>query len=1135
MMAPMIGRQGAILSAMPFRLPVAAATRPTSERVARLMDGKGETRALQRHLETLCRVTGSASAARGEMEFLLDTAPDDPEAHSRYVELVEAGDGIELEAQRQAFALLERRNEPGLHKEYRKFIGACERPAQAFAELNWLAQNLPQGTTCAKGLERYRKLIERSDGVGWEQRRAAFKNGLLSAATATPTRAPALRWTQGQMERLIGDKASAEAELTVVVGALPPGDQNKQLERYVRLLELADGVELPSVREASVKLEKSGNPKLRESFVKLLAACGGNAARAMSEWQWLESQGGDMASYARLLAASKGSSPEQVRQAFTSQSSTGSTSRPPQLKAAHDTMTRLCGDSDSASRELDLLVASMPPSPEPDKQLKRYLSLLEKADGVEMPSVREAFVKLETANVPGQRAAFEALLKACDGNAAQALSEWKWLESQKSNDLARYASMLEQSGDASTDQVHQAYLNLAGHSIGKSEVADAFAGSAVLGLRAQGLNKKLSRLEELVGDRGSAANELQFALSQVKPGQDQNAVLNRYVDLVQKADGVGLASVREAFGLTEDPKVYQAFSNLLATGRQDVAAALGELKWLGPKPDDLERYRQALAVMGGERSNELTAAFPILQKLPPEAVGQLSPLVAQGVAVDQAARDLQSLYANLPPGDDPDRALKLLVRLRAEATGDSHDGVRAALTHLLKAPSDARGSQEKNYRHLLAIEGDPGLALQDLQWLVADKSTDLTARTNSYARLLAETDTGQREPIRKAMKELAASPGPPAPSGFWSHFRRSTSREEAFEKLYRWQGDATAAMKDLKSLEFHLDPGEDLGSALKEFVKLLEQTGETANTRLAFEAIRSQPQGERKDYKKDLFALADEMRDLELARRSLNVVRGVKRPEERQQRMDQLFAWTRARRQPGEAVDMLEAAANLMINGRSIAQVKERVEDMCQQLPPRQVQDATYAAARFSRMPNSPYKSADETLDQYVELFGRCSDKSELAAVSKILEAPGEGTVHDRSQVVGGIMRGLSSVAGCQDELTWLSQNLEPDEFLTVGKAYANLFSVISQVKGGGAQTVRDQLVWARDFKRTKNPRVEVEAVMTRLAAKLVIGASIEKARAQVEEELVGGQVIGEKDEWVIIGGTRVRKGRGEGASSAGQ
>ncbi len=1100
------------------------------------MNGQGETRALQRHLETLCRVTGSASAARGEMEFLLDTVPDDAEAQKRYVELVEAGDGIELDSQRQAFVLLERKPEDGLHKEYKKFLGACERPSVAYNELKWLDGNLPSGSTRKRALESYRRLIEHSDGVGWEQRRNAFKNGLLTATTAKPTQPPALQWAQCEIERLTGDKAIAASELNAVVTSLPPStDQKGQLERYVKLLELADGVELASVRAASVKLETSGDPKVRQAFEKLLAACDGNAARAYSEWSWVEGQKADMASYAKLVAQSKGSSVDQVHQAFVNQNSAGSQSRPPRLRAACDEMSRVCGDPSLASRELDALVAQMPASSDPDKQLKRYLALLGKADGVELPSVREAFVKLEQANDDKQRRGFEELLSACGDNAARALTEWKWLESQK-GDMSRYASLLRQSGGATTEQVRQAYVNLAGHSVGKSEVRDALADGSLMSLRGQGLDKKIAKLEKLLGDRAAAGHELQFALSQVGAGQDQAAVLNRYVELVEKADGVGIPSVREAFPLTQDPKVYAAFLKLLETGRSEIKPAVDELRWLGQKPDEIARYADLLGVMGGQRSSQLTKAFAVLKNLPAEAVEQLRPLLSQELEVDEAARDLETLYANLAPGDDADRALKLLVRLRAEASGNSHQGVRAALVHLLKAPLDTRSSQEQNYRHLLAIEGDPGLALQDLEWLVADNRGDLTRRTESYGRLLAETQNSQREPIRKAMQDLAANPGPPPPTGFWSRFRRQTSREEAFEQLYHWQGDASTAMKDLKSIEFHLDPGEGLGSGLRDFEKLLEQTGATGNTRLAFEAVRSQPAGERKDYKKDLFALSNEFGDLELARRSLSVVRGVKRPEEREKRMEQLFAWVKSEGDNLRAVDMLDAAANLMINGRSIEQVKDRVESIRQSRQPGFLKDLTYTAARYSRMPGSPYKTADDTLDQYVDLFSRCNGHGEMQAIQGILEAQGEGNVHDRAVVVGGIMRGMSNVAGCREELTWLSTALQPEEFLTVGKAYANLFSVFSQLKvGGGSQVVRDQLTWARDFKRTKNPRVEVETVMTRLASKMLIGASVEKARAQVEEELVGGQTIGEKDEWVIIGGTRVRKSRLDGGANAGQ
>ncbi len=1095
------------------------------------MDGKGETRALQRHLETLCRVTGSASSARAEMEFLLQVAPDDPEAHKRYVELVKAGDGVELDSQRKAFQALEQKNEPQLHEQYRRFLKTCAQPSVAYNEFVWMDQSLPAGSSRSRGLERYRRLIEHSGGVGWEQRRAAFKNVLLSTATpSAPAPPPALKSAQDEIARLTGDSALAARELSAVIAALPPSaEQDKQLKRYVKLLEKADGVELASVREAFVKLEQANDPKLRESFDSLLKACGGNAARALSEWRWIDSQQADMARYARLLSQSEGASPDQVRNAYLHQ--TDEKAQPPRLKRAHQEIARLTGDEILASRELDALVAALPPSNEPDKQLDRYLELAEKADGMQLPSVREAFVKLEQSGDKKERQGFEKLLEACDADASRALSEWKWLETVQ-GDLTRYAQLLSQSGDASTAQVHQAYVNLQGHQLGKGQVQDALADGSILGLRKLGLNGSLSRLEDLLGDRGAAAQELQFALSQVKPGQDQGAVIGRYVELLEKADGVGVASVREAFPLTEDPKVYRSFLALLETGRQEIAPALSELKWLGQNADDIDRYRSLLEVTG-ERSSALMAAYPILKKLPARAIEQLRPLLSQGLRVDEAARDLETLYTHLPAGEDPAPVLRTLERLRAEAGPDQHQGVRAALTRLLKAPAAERKAQEKNYQLLLEVEGDPNLALQDLEWLVADARGDLTQRTRSYTNLLAESSNSQREPIRQALQELAATPGPPPRTGLWARLWGSTSREEAFEKLYRMQdGNAAQAMKDLKAIEFHLDPNEDLKSALKEFEQLLEQTGEPTRTRQAFEAIRGCPSEERKEFKKELFALGSELGDLELARRSLQVVRGSKKAEEREKRMQALMGWAQSEKSASAAVAMLEASANLMINSQGIEAASAQVTAMRKKgVAPELLNTLTYAAARCSRMPGSPYPTPDETLSHYVELFGHARSASEVSAIEKILEGPGAGKVHDRSQVVAGILKGLSRVEGCREELAYLGQALQPDEFLSAGKAYAHLFATMG-AHGMGASGARSELEWARELKRTKVPAADLSTILTRLTSKILIGSPIDKARAMVEEEMSGGQIIGEKDEWVIIGGTRVRRARGEGAQN---
>ncbi|MEW6283503.1 MAG: hypothetical protein AB1758_33140, partial [Candidatus Eremiobacterota bacterium] len=382
------------------------------------------------------------------------------------------------------------------------------------------------------------------------------------------------------------------------------------------------------------------------------------------------------------------------------------------------------------------------------------------------------------------------------------------------------------------------------------------------------------------------------------------------------------------------------------------------------------------------------------------------------------------------------------------------------------------------------------------------------------------------------MQELARTPAPPPSTGAWARvkafFRAPASREEIFRQLYLMQnGDASLALKDLRCLELHLDPEEDLRSALKEYESLMGATGSPERARFAFEAIRLQPGKERKAYRKDLFRLTHELGDLELARRSLNVVRQTKSAAESAKRLESLFRWVESEKSAANAVEMLDAAGNLMVLDLGIEEASAEVDELRKRVQPAMLHRATHTAVRDTREPGSPFSTIRETLDYYLSLYANAQSVPELEAISRIVRADGSEKVHDRAQLVGGILKGLRSVAGAQDELAFLESRLGAANMLTAGKAYANLFSSLSDRTGDVRSAARANLDWAVALKTSKLPSVELSTVLQRLASHLVLGATVESARALVEEELTGGQSIGEKDQWVIIGGVKVRKQKG--------
>ncbi|MEW6282308.1 MAG: hypothetical protein AB1758_27120, partial [Candidatus Eremiobacterota bacterium] len=493
----------------------------------------------------------------------------------------------------------------------------------------------------------------------------------LMEGESAPSNTRQLRSALESLCQRTGSARAAASELEWLLSNYP--HDLEAIDRYVKLVTAGEGVELATQRQAFAAVEKSGEKSLPGQYRQFLTACDGRPSVAWAEYQWLDKllpartpRAAALEHYRKVVERSQDAPWERRRQVFLNQrngvAEQAAPPPPPHIQKVYDSMVRMTGDRSLADRELQELLKGIPAGDQAGR-LARYLKLLEQGDGVELPSVREAFLHLEQADIHGLFPAYVRLMQAC-GSPSRALSELRWIEGQTPNAglrpqaVDRYALLVRNGGDASQEQLRQAYQNL-NRPVDKDDVQDVLrtGGTQVLSFkRMPRLADSLDRLTRLTGDPATAAAELKFALDSVRPGQTQEQVLSRYEALVEASEGVQLNGVRAAFSMLEaeaNPALEKAFLRLVRAGGGQADQAAAELKWLrDKKPADLAKsvhlYADLLETCG-ERSSNLQKAYDVVASLPAPhlAVRQLPELLQVGVDLPEAANDLKVLYDNL--------------------------------------------------------------------------------------------------------------------------------------------------------------------------------------------------------------------------------------------------------------------------------------------------------------------------------------------------------------------------------------------------------------------------------------------------------------------------------------------------------
>lgn len=915
---------------------------------------------------------------------------------------------------------------------------------------------------------------------------------------------PEKRFLRGVLEDLndlVADPDRATQELAFLLEESPK--DHDAMERYVQLVQAADGRADESLREAHRLLEKAGDRKaLHKAYRKLLQATR-DPKRALDDYTNLpKGDAPTVLEFARHVTRAGDATPEQVRQSFRKPAPTSTPQQPPHLARAQATLTKLTGSPDAARAEMQWALQATP------QALERYVDLVQAADGVELDSLKQIHSALE--NGPQElRPALKDLLAACRRNAAQALAEYRWLQAQKSDQPERihaYAGLLRTAGDAKPDMLHQLWTNLNG-TASQRDVQEVLKTGA---LRAPELRDTQRKLAEILGP-DHATRELDALLAR----QPKDGALDRYVQLVKAADGLELDAVRVAFDRLEaQPELRDAFLRHLEACDRNAALALDHLQRLQTDAlDALPFHTKATRV------TDDFATVEFLRKLPEAdtALRRLPELLERGVPPQEAARDLELLHRH----DTSDEAFQTLLELREEALPDAHQGVRDAMAFFLKtADEDQRDEQARTFRKLVRVEGDPSEALQDLQWLVAGQ-TD----AGEYLDLIQRTDAAGRPPVRKALQELHATPDrTPAPTFLQRLTGRHVNRDAAFRRLYEMEGGrADQALQDLKVLERMLAPGETLGHALKEMESLfrMPEANRPEAVRDTFAMLRQAPADNRAALKSEIRGWAEILGDLDLGRRAVAAFKRAVDPDDFQKRGEILAKWRDAEG-PDTALMLMEAADEVRAPGQPLAELVDQVQTLRETRDARLTSNILKAAARDARRPGAPFRTRQEAVSHFLTLYRTARHDQTLQAAVAFLEAPERtGTYHERTRILSALANGVQDLATGLQEYA----ELEKAGALDAAAAYGDLMQTL---RGVGVRDTRTQarslMAWAAEHKDKAGTR----EILEMLSAQFLLGATVEAARTAVLEKFQPAREVAVEEEFVEIGGVRVPRRRGQ-------
>ncbi|MBI3926350.1 MAG: hypothetical protein HY319_12485 [Armatimonadetes bacterium] len=813
-------------------------------------------------------------------------------------------------------------------------------------------------------------------------------------------------------------------------------------------------------------------------------------------------------------------------------------------------MARLIGDSSVAAAEMKLLWKEAPAETPPSEFLQPYVELLEASEGLDPAAVRDSFFRLQHPADPQLPAVYRSLLQASRGRAVQALQHLDWLERNTAPGAGRIETAALCSGilaiypESSPQQVQAtlprlqklaapgvlkllesqlqrdvpleegvARLEELQARLGPGEDLAAALDRSLRMRPAEAVaqqpaplpapDPQLVRVEELCGNARAAAEEMNLLRAAVPEGQDPKGFLDRYLALLQAADGVNLEAVRTAFLFLEQKTEYRStYLELLAATGRNAASALFHLEWLLAEGRDprqvielVERLQRALPELDG---SEVVPALAGLRD-PATAVDRFQNLVRIDVPAPEAVADLQFLETCRL--DIQAEAFGYLRSLRSLLPGDR--SIREGL-ELVLGPGEA-GSRRKLsscYRALLALRPQPALALEDLRWLTREG-----VDTDAYVQLLQWVPPSQQSQLRELTPRLVEG-----------------EKRSVFRALYEIEKDPLTAFQDLAALEQHRPAGRTLEQALRDFRSLAQSrhAHRTHQVRDSFATLAAPPDYfDPAAFRRELLHWAAIAEDLELGRRLLDALRDCKDARQYRELKARLEGFLSEGGDGNARTRMLIAAVNGVSPGGFAALepgLREIVREHDVEATARILEKTAEAVPKY-RLPGA---SRTAQFQQFLELYRYAGTESGFQAVDEFLSAHSTSTAA-AVQALAVLAPAVGEARSAVEEHRFLEERGAAG--LPELVAYAKLFRVLRQKQPSQASSLaRDSLAWAAGQSRTQLAGVCVPEILDEMAALLVAGGSLDEVKAAVIDLLARQGRIAVGQDYVDVNGVRVRR-----------
>ncbi len=850
--------------------------------------------------------------------------------------------------------------------------------------------------------------------------------------------------------------------------------------------------------------------------------------------------GGTLSFAAPRPAALAGDAVDQVMRGQTPPGAEGKALRQGLIR-----MARLSGSSEEAAAALKELLPEMPQGSEFAPALNRYLERLEVCQG-DLASGRLAFEHYE--KEPAMAGHFRALAEVTPGMVGQTLAHSEYLRThsqpgrERERMVRQWVDTLREHGFTTPEEVaaHLAAPPPAPEPEPAPEPTPApapepapveppsprelaarlLAGQPVDGLTDKKLGSSLDSMSNYLGSLEQAEQELKTLLPTLAARPDAPGRLKQYLHLLELSEQAEPA--REGFLYVDGKGAshLKALELMLGENRP-----LEDFKWLdsqlAPTADREQATRRYLSFV---QHTDDRATYERNLALPPEASVKLERLLEVGMGVDEALTDLEHLSQNGFKSDD----FAMLRSLR-ERTPTGAETLKV-LDFLRGAPSpEARTDRQRTYLKLVEVGDNPDQALKDLEWLATDRPAGgLEQAAETYLELLGRVDRDHHDELRDCYQKLHENAPPAQSPGGW--FRKPVTYEGAFGTLLEFDPDPEQALTDLRLLQKHSAHNLRGGlSDLKDLFKMANARDSEA-VRQAYELLQKPPRFLDHDrLKKLVIQLSRETDDLGLGTRMAALLAQSRTEGEFRSRRSVFSEYLELGNSIAQTVGLLETAERCLPPTDDLLKIHPVLLEHNKNRPPELVSTALEQAAGALARGKVEGQSSSGLFRAYLNLLCRAEQNEQAEELGQVLKTQGE-SAYSMTRMLEPMLDGCDSVGRAVQEYAFVrDQRTEhwpdcPAELEDLTRTHAGTLLVFKQTgRHNPYEAARSLLLWS--FEHRNIGPVEL---ITEVGRRLVMGAEVEKAKAEALEHFENGGRIKDKEDHLVIGGVRIGKKEGQ-------